>query len=57
LILAVPFGPAILVSLFDYPGQKLKAPWLAPACARHLTLTRASLSNGLAGRLAALFAG
>jgi hypothetical protein len=40
-----------------YPGQKPKAPALAPACAQHLTLTSASLSSGLAGRLAALFAG
>ena len=54
---AVP-APAGLCGVFAaYPGQKPKAPALAPACAQHLTLTSASLSGGLAGRLAALFAG
>jgi hypothetical protein len=54
---AVP-APAGLRGVFAaYPGQKPKAPALAPACDQHLTLTSASLGSGLAGRLAALFAG
>jgi hypothetical protein len=38
-----------------YPGEKPKAPALAPACAQHLTLTQSSLGGGFAGQLAALF--